>query len=140
MWCSRVSALMVIETPELFLCRPRPPSHHPSILTSVSLVPCLHLLRPSSPFWPYGTHPFFPHSQTISILSDPLYSLTQFLFQLSYIQIKISLKNLKTYKEKLILLYIYNNSIRKSLMMVIVSTIVWSFCSYCLKIEYQYLV
>ena len=32
----------------------------------------LHLLPPSTPFWPYGTHPFFPHAQTISILSDPL--------------------------------------------------------------------
>ena len=38
---------------------PRPPSHHPSSLTSVSLVPALHLLPPSTPFWQYGTHPFF---------------------------------------------------------------------------------
>ena len=53
-----------------------PPSHHPRSLTSVSLVPALHLLLPSTPFWPYGTHPFFPHSQNISKLSDLLYSLT----------------------------------------------------------------
>ena len=44
----------------------------------------LPLLRPSTPYWPYGTHPFFPHAQTISILSDLLYLLTLFLFQLSY--------------------------------------------------------
>ena len=60
------------------------PSHHPFSLTSVSLVPALHWLRPSTPFWPYGTHVFFPHAQTISILSDLLYSLTPLLFQLSY--------------------------------------------------------
>ena len=70
--------------PPLFLCCLRPPPHHPSSLTSVSLVPDLHLLPPSTPFWPYGTHPFFPHAQTISILSDLLYSLTNFLLQLSY--------------------------------------------------------
>ena len=46
--------------------------------TSVSFVPALHLLPPSTPFWPYGTHPFFPHDQNISILSDLLYSLTPF--------------------------------------------------------------
>ena len=63
----------------------RPPSHHSSSLTSVSLVRVIHLLPPSTPFWPYGSHPFFPHAQTISILSDLLYSLTHFLFQLSYI-------------------------------------------------------
>ena len=66
-----------------FLCCLRPPSHRPSSLTSVSLVPALHLLPPSKPFWPNDTHLFFPHAQTISILSD-LYSLTPFLFQLSY--------------------------------------------------------
>ena len=58
---------------------PRPPSHHPSSLTSVSLVPAFHLLPLPTPFWPYDTHPFFPHDQTISILSDLLYSLTPFL-------------------------------------------------------------
>ena len=56
-----------------FLSCPRPPSHQPSSLTSVYLVPVLHLLPPSTHFCPYGTHPFFPHAQTISILSDPLY-------------------------------------------------------------------
>ena len=30
------------------------------------------------------SHPFFPHAQTISILSDLLFSLTPFKFQLSY--------------------------------------------------------
>ena len=43
-----------------------------------------HWLRPSTPFWPYGTHKFFTHAETISILFNPLYSLTPFLFQLSY--------------------------------------------------------
>ena len=75
---------IVVQTPPSFLCCLRPPSHHPSSLTSVSLVPVLHWLRPSTPFWPFGTHQFFPHAQTISILSDLLYSLTSFLFQLSY--------------------------------------------------------
>ena len=28
----------------------------------VSLVPALHLLPPSTPFWPYGAHPFFRHA------------------------------------------------------------------------------
>ena len=51
--------------------------HHPS-----SLVPALHLPPPSKPIWPYGTHPSFPHVQTVSILSDLLYSLTPSLFQL----------------------------------------------------------
>ena len=60
------------------------PSSQPFSQTSVSLVPTLHLLPPSTPFWPYDTHKFFPHAQTISILSDLLYSLTPFLFQLSY--------------------------------------------------------
>ena len=67
-----------------FLCCPRPPSHHPSSLTSVSLVPALHLLPPSTPFWRNDTHRLFPHAQTISIISDLLYSITPFLFQLSY--------------------------------------------------------
>ena len=30
-----------------------------SSLTKVSLVPALHLLPPSTPFWPHGTDPFF---------------------------------------------------------------------------------
>ena len=36
-----------VQPPPSFLCCPRPPSHHPSILTSVSLVPALHLLMPN---------------------------------------------------------------------------------------------
>ena len=55
-----------------------------TILTSVSLAPAIHLLPPSTPFWPYGTPPFFPHPQTITIFSALSYSLTPFLFQLSY--------------------------------------------------------
>ena len=53
---SRIDAL----PPPSFLCCPRPPSHHPSSLTSVYNVPGLHLLPQSTPFWPYGTHLFFP--------------------------------------------------------------------------------
>ena len=75
---------IVAQPPPSFLCCLTPPSHHPSSLTSVSLVPVPHWLRPSTLFWPYGNHPLFPHAQTISILSDLLYSLTPFLFQLSY--------------------------------------------------------
>ena len=67
-----------------FLCCPRSPAHNPSSQTSVSFVPALHLLPTSTPFWPYDTHPFFPHAQTISILSDLLYAPTPFQFQLSY--------------------------------------------------------
>ena len=52
---------------------------HASRLTSVSFIFAIHLLPPSTLFWPYGTHPFFPHAQTVSILSDLLYSLTPFL-------------------------------------------------------------
>ena len=73
---SRIDA----QLPASFLCCPRPPSHHPSSLTSVSLIPALHLLPPSTPFWPYDTHTFFPNAQIIAILSDLLYSLTPFLF------------------------------------------------------------
>ena len=43
------------QPPPSFLFCPRPPSHHPSSLTSVSLVPALHLLPASTPFCPYGT-------------------------------------------------------------------------------------
>ena len=50
---------------------------YPSSLTSVGLPrPALHLLPPSTSFWPYDTHTFFPHAQTISILSDLLNSLS----------------------------------------------------------------
>ena len=73
-YLSRIAA----QPPSSFLCCPRPSSHHPSCLTSVYLIYALHLLPPSTPFWPYGTHPFFPHAQTISILSGPLYSLLPF--------------------------------------------------------------
>ena len=75
---------IVAQPPPSFLCCLKPPSHHPSSLTSVSLVPVLHWLRPSTPFRPYGTHSFFLHAETVSILSDLLYSLTPFLFKLSY--------------------------------------------------------
>ena len=50
------------QPPPSFLCYQRPISHHPSSLTSISHVPALHLLPPSTPFWIYGTHPFFPHA------------------------------------------------------------------------------
>ena len=63
---------IVAQPPLSILCCLRPPSHQPSSLTSVSFVPVLHWLRPSTPFWPYGTHPFFPHAQTISILWSAL--------------------------------------------------------------------
>ena len=49
---SRIAA----QPPPSFLCCLRPPSHHTSSLSSVSLVPVLHWLRSSTPFWPYGTH------------------------------------------------------------------------------------
>ena len=68
------------ERPQSFLCCTPPPSQHRFSLTSVYLVPAIHLLPPSTHFWPYGNHPFFPHAQTIPILSDPHYSLTPFLF------------------------------------------------------------
>ena len=92
--CTRLSTLsdlllIVAQPPPSFLCCQRPPSHRPSSLTSVSLVPVIHWLRLSISFWPYGTHPFFPHAQTISILSDLLYSLTPFLFQLFYMHLFI---------------------------------------------------
>ena len=74
---------IVVQPPPSFLCCARPPSHNPSSLTSVSLVPVPHLLLPPTPFWPYGTHPLFQHAQTISTLSDLLNSLTPFLFRLS---------------------------------------------------------
>ena len=53
---------IVAQPPSSFLCCLRPPSHHPSSLTSVSLVPVPHWLRQSTPFWPYGTHPSFSHA------------------------------------------------------------------------------
>ena len=76
---------IVAQPPPSLLCWPRPPSHHPYSLTSVYLICTLQLLPPSTPFLLYGTHPFIPHAQTISIISDPLYSQTPFLFQLSYV-------------------------------------------------------
>ena len=47
---------------------------------------------PSTPFWPYGTHPFSPRAQTISVLSDPLYSPTPVLYQVSYTPILFVIK------------------------------------------------
>ena len=35
-------------------------------VTSVYPVPDLRLFPASTPFWPYGTHPFFPHSHQTS--------------------------------------------------------------------------
>ena len=84
-------SFIVAQPPLSFLCCPRPPSQNSSSLTSVSLVPALHLLPPSTPFWPYDTHPFFSHAQTISILSDLLYSLTPFLIQLTHAPLHSSL-------------------------------------------------
>ena len=46
---------------------------------------------PSTPFWPYDYHPFFPHDQTISIFSNLIYSLTQCQFQPSYAPLHSSL-------------------------------------------------
>ena len=79
-----VFSRIIAQPPPPFFCCPRPPSHHPSSLTSVYLVPALHLLPTSTAFWPHGNHPFLPHAQTTSILSDSLGSLTSFLFLLSY--------------------------------------------------------
>ena len=75
---STLSDILQIDAqpPPSFLCCPRPASHHPSSPTLVSLVPALCLLLPSTHFWPFYTHPFFPHAQTVSILSDLLYLLT----------------------------------------------------------------
>ena len=53
-------SLIVAQPPPSFLCCPRAPSHNPSSPTSVYLVLSLHLLPPSTPFWPYCTDPFFP--------------------------------------------------------------------------------
>ena len=63
---------------------PRPPSHHPSNLTSVYLVPALHLLLPSSPFYAIRFSSILSTCPTISILFDPLYSPTFFLCQRFY--------------------------------------------------------
>ena len=61
---------------------PRPPLHHPSSLTLVYFVPDFHHQQSSGHMG--LIHSFhMPIAQTISILSDPLYSLTLFLFQLS---------------------------------------------------------
>ena len=75
---------IVMQRPTSFLCCPQSPSHHPSCLTLDYLIPNLCLLPPPTPFWPFGTYPFFPHAQTISIRSDLLYLLTPSLFELSY--------------------------------------------------------
>ena len=67
------SLLCIVAQPPLsFLCCPRRPSHHPSRLTLVYLVPAFHLLPPWIPFWPFSTQPFFLHAQTISILWSTL--------------------------------------------------------------------
>ena len=45
----------------------------PSIQPNLGLLrsrPQLTFAQPSTPVWSYGTHPFFPHAQTISILSE----------------------------------------------------------------------
>ena len=47
----------------------------PSIhLTSVYLVLALHILPTSTPFWPYGTHPFLPNAQTVNTLLSTLFA------------------------------------------------------------------
>ena len=66
-----------------FLCFSRTPPHQPSSPTSVYLVPALYVHPPSTPFLPFGTHPFFPDANT-SQYSYLLYTITHFLFQLSY--------------------------------------------------------
>ena len=43
------------QPPPSFHCCPITPSHHPSSLTSVFLVPALHLHQPSTFLMPYGT-------------------------------------------------------------------------------------
>ena len=52
--------------------------HLHTSLTSVSLVPVLHRIRPSTPFWPYGTHPFSLHfhysSPTHFFISNSIHS------------------------------------------------------------------
>ena len=85
---------IVTQPPPSLLCFPK-------ATFRTSIQPNLGLSRnpspptsPSSPFWPYGTHPFFSHHrntlwsvlianslstcQTIAILSNPLSSLTPF--------------------------------------------------------------
>ena len=85
---------IVTQPPPSFLYCPRPPLHHPSRLTSVSLS---QTNLSSIPLWPYGTHPVFPHAETISILSNLLYSLTPFLLQLSYAPLKKNNNNQSAY-------------------------------------------
>ena len=59
----------VAQPPPSFHCCLRPPSHHPSSLTSVSLVPVSHWLRPSTPFWQYGNHTvIIPIRNNLSII------------------------------------------------------------------------
>ena len=70
------AASTVVATPRLSLL--------PKAIFTPSIQPNLCLPRtrpplpPSTPFWSYGIHLFFPHAQTISILSDLLYSLICF--------------------------------------------------------------
>ena len=65
-------------------------------------------LPPSTPFWSNGTRPFFPHPQTISILSDPPYSLTPFLFQLSCARFIPNSVNQISQTLNLFILFIYS--------------------------------
>ena len=60
---------IVEQPPPSCLYRPRPPSGHPSNLTLFYPIPALHFHPPSTQFNPYGTHPFSPRTQTISILN-----------------------------------------------------------------------
>ena len=80
---SALSCLLriILQPPLSFPCCPRPPSHHPSSLTSVYLIPAPSTSTINTLL---STHLFFPYAQTISMLSDLLYSLTPFLYQLSY--------------------------------------------------------
>ena len=61
--------LIVVQPPLLFPCYRRQPSHHPFNLTSVYLVPALHLLPPTTLFTPYGTLSFSLRFQTTLTLT-----------------------------------------------------------------------
>ena len=61
-----------------FFCSPWPPSHHPFSLTSVYLVPALHLLSPSTPF----CHTVLIHS--FHMLKPSQYSLIRSTCQLHF--------------------------------------------------------
>ena len=58
---------IVAQPPPSFLCCLTPLSHHPSSLTSVSLLPIPHWLQPSTLFWPYGNHPFLKGKKSYSL-------------------------------------------------------------------------